>query len=425
MYFFNSYLNKYHNSRPAAEITIDGHKYVLAAGDKYVRWPLIPITVNAGYSTIKKPIENNIKSNVNFSFDTTVKGDKKKDNIMDILEKYKKYLSGEYTSYHTKADYYCHVKQFIEITKGIFNKDTIMDYKIFLNNKYDKRNTRNKKIIAINQFLKWLDKKELLMKNIGWENPNKPILNDSDISKILDVAFDDPELYLIVMLLWDGCLRDETIINLKIGNKVDNKLFIDRSKTGKKSIIMSSRLIAAWDRYLKVRPRPLKQYKEYLLINVYKANKGKKFCTIGPIINRISDLGKKCKLEIPITPYTIRRTRATLAFNNNSNWFVSNPKVIQKMFNHTDILTTLKYDKSTEKDVEQYFDTLYKPELSKYNLKNRPYKESLKTIPTENYIINECEDNNSYSFFFSFDEIADPAILNFNLFVRMVNFNGF
>jgi integrase len=125
-------------------------------------------------------------------------------------------------------------------------------------------------------FLDWLGKSHLRMKNIGWEHLIKPTLKDGEISKLLDTAYNDPELYLITLLIWEGCLRDETIINLKLTDIIDKKLFIEYSKTGNKTIILSPRIIEPWNNYLCVRPKPKPEYKEYLLINLYRGHKGEK-----------------------------------------------------------------------------------------------------------------------------------------------------
>ena len=299
-------------------------------------------------------------------------GDEKMENT---LQRYKNYLCGEYTSTNTKADYYCHAKQFLEITKNKINKDAITKYKSFLNQKYKNKNTRNMKIIAVNGFLDWLGKSHLRMKNIGWEMAIKPTLKDEEISKLLDLAYYDPELYLMTLLLWEGCLRDDTILNLKLTDRVDNKLYIEYSKTGNKSIILSLRMIEAWDNYLSVRPKP--EYKEYLFINSYRSRKGEKFQRILPLIRRIKKLGKKAGLKIDITPYTIRRTSGTLRQDKFSEFYAGDVKIVQRMFNHKDIKTTLRYDHRTDHDVEKYLQSIYNNDQTKYKPKETAYKEGL------------------------------------------------
>lgn len=294
-----------------------------------------------------------------------------------ILQRYKDYLCGEYNSTSTQADYFCHAKQFLKITENKLNNDTITKYKGFLNKKYKNKNTRNKKIIATNVFLEWLGKSHLRMKNIGWEHPVKPTLKDEEISKLLDIANNDPELYLITLLLWEGCLRDNTIINLKLTDRFENKLYIKYSKTGNKSIILSPRMKEAWDNYLHVRPEPKPEYKKYLLINPYKGHRGEKFQRILPIIQRIKKLGKESGIKIEITPYTIRRTSGTLRQDKFSEFFAGDVKIVQRMFNHKDVRTTLRYDQRTDHDVERYLESIYNNNQSKYKSNQSIYNEGL------------------------------------------------
>jgi len=301
-------------------------------------------------------------------------GDEK---MKNTLQRYKEYLCGEYTSTNTKADYYCHAKQFLEIAKIKIDKEAITRYKSFLNQRYKNKNTRNMKIIAVNQFLDWLDKSHLRMKNIGWEMDIKPTLKDEEISKLLNLAYNNPELYLMTLLLWEGCLRDEVILNLKLTDRIDNKLYIEHSKTGKKSIILSPRMIEAWDNYLNIRPTPEPEYKNYLFINSYRSRKGEKFHRILPLIRRIKKLGKQAGLTIDITPYTIRRTSGTLRQDKFSEFYAGDVKIVQRMFNHKDIKTTLRYDHRTDHDVEKYLQSIYNNNQTKYKSNQLSYKEGL------------------------------------------------
>lgn len=321
-----------------------------------------------------------------------------------ILQRYKDYLCGEHSSRNTIADYYCHAKQFLMITNNKLNKTSITKYKAFLNQRYKNKNTRNKKIIASNMFLDWLGKSHLRMKNIGWEIPVKPTLKDEEISRLLDTAYEDAELYLITLLLWEGCLRDETIINLKIRDRVANKLYIKYSKTGNKSIILSPRMIEAWNNYLSIRPEPKPEYKEYLLINPYKGHRGEKFQRILPIIKRIKKLGKRCNINIDITPYTIRRTSGTLRQDKFSEFFAGDVKIVQRMFNHKDVKTTLRYDQRTDSDVERYLESIYNTQQPKYKPNQSVYNEGLKRISLQDFNKNVDEENHSFSFSISFFE---------------------
>jgi len=352
---------------------------------------------------------NNNIYNITFTYIPSLGGgiEESRDGMhMDSLQGYMKFLRGEYENKHTREIYQSHVKQFIEHTNGTINTDTIDEYKAFLNKKYKNRNTRNHKIIAINIFLDWLGRTDLRMKEIGWDYPSEPTLKDKDINKILKRAERNPELHLITLFLWEGCLRDKTITDIKITDRIDNKLYLKRTKTGNKTIILSQRMMDAWNNYLEVRPEPKPEYKEYLFINPYRSHKGEKFQTILPIIKRIKNLAKQCDISIPVTPYTIRRTSGTLRQDKFSRYYAGDVKIVQRLFNHKDVRTTLRYDQRTDYDVERYLESIYKHGQPKYkheNCSETTYKEGLDSFSPQ-LDENEDEDNRSASFsFISFE----------------------
>jgi len=322
--------------------------------------------------------------------------------MKNVLQKYKTYLTAEHKSPNTRRDYYCHIKQFLKITNETLNQDSIIEYRAYLNQNYNNRNTRNKKIIAVNQFLKWSGHRHLCMKNIGWEIPSLPTLKDEEISRLLETAYSDPELYLMTLLLWEGLLRDEEIINLKTNDRIDNRLYLKKTKTGNKTVILSPRLIEAWDKYLKNRPTPKKEYRQYLFINSYKDHYGKKFKRINPLIRRIKKLGLKCNIKFEITPYTIRRSSGTLRQDKFSDYYAGDVKIVQRMFNHRNIETTLRYDHRTDSDVEKYLESVYNTEQSKYKPNQPAYKEGLNNFCSAEHYKQQEENNNTFSFSHSF-----------------------
>ena len=136
-------------------------------------------------------------------------------------------------------------------------------------------------------------------------------------------------------------------------------------------------MIEAWDKYLQVRTKPKPEYKEYLLINPYRGHKGEKFQRILPIIKRIKKLGKKCGIKLDITPYTIRRTSGTLRQDKFSEFFAGDVKIVQRMFNHKDVRTALRYDQRTDYYVERYLESIYNNNQTKYKPNQTSYKEGL------------------------------------------------
>jgi integrase len=96
-----------------------------------------------------------------------------------------------------------------------------------------------------------------------------------------------------------------------------------------------------------------------------------------PIIKRIKKLGSKCGIKIDITPYTIRRISGTLRQDKFSEFFAGDVKIVQRMFNHKDVRTTLRYDQRTDSDVERYLESIYNSDQPKYKPNQPTYKEGL------------------------------------------------
>lgn len=96
-----------------------------------------------------------------------------------------------------------------------------------------------------------------------------------------------------------------------------------------------------------------------------------------PIIKRIKKLGKKCGIKLDIKPFTIRRTSGTLRQDKFGEFFAGDVKIVQRMFNHKDVRTTLRYDQRTDYDVERYLESIYNSDQAKYKPKETAYKEGL------------------------------------------------
>jgi len=305
---------------------------------------------------------------------------------MNPLKRYRQHLCGEYTKNKTINSYYISAKQLIKITKNQINNETLQQYQHYINQHYPKQNSRRIRLHGANQYLRWLQLPYTL-KLPPQENTNQRTLNEKQIDTILEIAVHNPETNLILRTLWDGCLRPHNIINLELTDRNDNILYLNQTKTGNHHIIMSKPFIEAWTHYLDIRPQPKTQYQKYLLINTWSTHPGEKYHSTHHILQTIKTLGKTAGIPYHITPYTIRRTSATLRQNRFSKYYAGDPKLVQHMFNHTDIRTTMKYNQITDNDIQKYLDHLYinadKPYLSSQNL--------IKNICVE-------DDNNSMSF---------------------------
>ena len=280
------------------------------------------------------------------------------------LREYHIYLNGEYTNRKTRDSYYTSAKKLQQHTHGDINTITLEKYSHHINQKYQKKNTQRIRLHGTNQYLKWL-KYPYQLPLPPQENTNQRTLNEKQIDTLLKLSEFNPETQLIVMLLWDGCLRPNKIISLKISDKNDNRLFLDQTKTGNRHIIMSQPLQEAWETYLQNRPTPKPGYQDYLLIDNWYTQQGQKYHSTHHIVQTIKNLGKTTGIPYTVTPYTIRRTSATLRQNKFSKYFAGDPKLVQMMARHKKLSTTMKYDRKSDNDIRQYHMSLNDIETKK------------------------------------------------------------
>lgn len=329
---------------------------------------------------------------------------------MKELQRYKEYLCGEYTNETTIKNNYNAVKRFCEYVRGDFSKETVLKWRIYINTKA--HNTINVSISAVNQFLFWMrliEKEKPWMKTIGQQDTDKITLTEQEIKTLINKSENNLETHLIVLLLFHA-LRPKDIINLKISDLKGDTLYLKKTKTGNNHTILTKTIINAWNKYLEIRPKPKQEYEDYLLICSHSDWKGNPYVTTLPIQKKIKRLAKENGIEKDVTPYTIRRTSATLRLSNNSEFYLGNPKNVQRLFRHKNIETTFRYDHTTDDDLRRSLQETEKDliETGKDLTENRKVLTKVKrTYSLNNYVFptetNEnLDDENSFSFSFSF-----------------------
>lgn len=332
------------------------------------------------------------------------------------LRNYKIFLCGEYRNKGTISNYFTSAKKYYVHCKGIIDKDSILRYKRYLNQHY-KPNSIRIRLAGLNQFLKYMDLKELCVSIPHEKNTNQKVLDEQEIDRVLSLCKYNDELHLIVRLLWDGCIRPQTIIDLRLSNRHGDILYCDGTKTGDNHIKMSQPLIDAWEKYLCIRPEPQKEHSDVLFICGFGQYNGLKYSDPSSICEKVKKLGVICGISFRMTPYTIRRTSATLRQDQFSKYYAGDSKLVQMMFNHSDIRTTMRYNQKTDRDIERYFDSIYKQPTfirdsgvyareKPYNSLHSYYKNSADVEDEE-----EDEDNSCFSFSVSFF-VLEAASLN-------------
>jgi hypothetical protein len=210
--------------------------------------------------------------------------------------------------------------------------------------------------------------------------------------------------------LFDGALRPSEIISIKITGRDGNRLYLDDTKTGDKRIILSPVLLKAWDEYLKIRTTPKPGHEQYLILKDHHKGKGTRYNDIHAINDIVTDISRLSGLK-EVTPYTIRRTSATLRLNKYSKYYMGDIKLVKDLFRHRDITTTLKYDRTTDLDIENYFselqstinpgETTINKEQSTIN-QSKATQNLIYSSPQELSLKPEEEDTNVFSFSITF-----------------------
>jgi len=275
----------------------------------------------------------------------------------ETLTQYWDYLCGEHKNNNTKKNRHWTIRHLLKYTDGEINKQTIQQWKTHLNKKY-KRNTINVYIQRTNQFLTWLGHDNLRLPLVGYEETDHHVLTEHEILKLMHYGTKDNETHLILQLLWN-LIRPQAIINIKTTNRYNDILYLKDTKTGNNHTILNNTLQQAWENYLQNRPKPLTQYKDYLLICNNNKWLGKPYATTLPIYSKIRKLGKTT-LNQNISPYTIKRTSITLRLDKTSQYFAGDIKIVQRLARHKNPNTTLKYDQRTDEDLRKYLNSLEK-----------------------------------------------------------------
>jgi len=278
------------------------------------------------------------------------------DNVKKVLERYYVNLSGEYARKNTIKQYMKNVKLFLNYVKGDFSEESLDVFGKYVNGNY-KQNSRHGIFYSVNRFLKWYGI-DYLYKLPGVTEGDTRTLNESQVENLIESSKNDAELHLVICLLFDSILRPDEIINIKISNIQGRELFLKDTKTGNGSVVLSKRVLTAISKYIEIRPESLKEYSDYLLISKNRKWNGKPYTTFLPFRKRLRSLSRNIGITFDVTPYTLRRTSITLRFDKTSRYFAGDPKTVQIMARHKNLVTTLGYDKRDKNDVRKYLESI-------------------------------------------------------------------
>jgi integrase len=270
---------------------------------------------------------------------------------------------------------------------------------------------------SIRQYFAWAGRPELAenVPHLRWVDAGKPALREQELDKILATIERLSPKHRIVYYLENDCIRRPSeILNVRLDDR-DGDILRYYGKTqglvGARFCLMTERLMAAWDDYLKVRPIPAtKEDAPYLLLHDYGQYRGRRMADSRALTTLIREVMMAADVVVPMgekpTNYLVKRTTITRQLLSGAD-----VKIIQAQAGHTDPKTTLKYHRIDEDDTRTYLrswadkipsaDKIHrikqKPQISADKNVNCPPK----TPGTDAYKIRRTEDNTSASFSFS------------------------
>ena len=159
---------------------------------------------------------------------------------MKELEMYQNYLKSRGKSANTLRAFTTNINEFLEITNSKtiedLNEIKVVDmnsYLITLQNKGNGDSTRNAKVSAVKSFFKFLNKIELMDRNVAEKIDlskvaSKPSVQPTreEAKKILDSVKSRPKLFVLYTLLMNSGMRIEECLQLRIKDFRDNRLYV-------------------------------------------------------------------------------------------------------------------------------------------------------------------------------------------------------
>jgi len=283
--------------------------------------------------------------------------------MQKILEKYEQYLRQNYSSKNTRVNYSKYAKNFLKWlnkekgkTYDQLTPEDTKDYKAYCLAKF-KPNGNVGRLNGVNNFVdEFLDKPELRISAPKSVKANKKVLNEKELQQYIDAA-QTPLEKLIVVYEVDGLLRPGEFPQLKISNHdlVNQRLYLDNTKTGNNHIILTPRMEHAYKEYLKVRPKPKDPKDNDKLIIIPKGSHIGKPIQDGSnfVYRRTKEIAANTRIQRSVYPYLIKPSSITQQFNDRVN-----PTIIKRQARHRKIETTLLYDHSDEQMVKDHYNKL-------------------------------------------------------------------
>ncbi len=286
----------------------------------------------------------------------------------DILDVYWTFLRRRYRSRHTRRNNMKFVRLFLKWLAEIklknieeLTSDDTQDYRAFCLENY-KTNGNVGRLNAVNNFVDvFLKKPELRITVPRSVQVNKQVLGGEELMQYKNCARTPLERLLVTYQI-DGLLRPGEFYKLRISlHDIKNQiLYLDDTKTGNNSVILTPFMIQAFNEYLPHRIIPKRDEDSDKLIII---DKGSHY-GLAPspnsdyIYRHTKQIAKRAEFRRSVYPYLIKPSAITDGFNQQVN-----PKILQRQARHKNIETTLLYDHTSDQMTKDFFNRKQRPQL--------------------------------------------------------------
>jgi site-specific recombinase XerD len=285
-----------------------------------------------------------------------------------IFGSYWQFLRRKYRSDHTRKNNMKFVKLFLRWISEMKSKnleeltlDDTQDYKAYCLDTY-KINGNVGRLNAINNFVDdFLKRPELRITAPRSVQVNKQVLSEEELERYKRCAITSLER-LIVTYQIDGLLRPGEFYKLRISlHDINNQiLYLDDTKTGNNSVILTPNMIQAFNEYIPHRVQPKQQEDNDKLIIVDRgSNYGLAPSPDSDFIYRhTKQIATRAGFGRSVYPYLIKPSAITDGFNQQIN-----PKILQRQARHKQFETTLRYDHASDQMTKEFFNRKQRPQL--------------------------------------------------------------
>lgn len=272
---------------------------------------------------------------------------------------YEIYLAGKSISEATKTNYLKFPKAFLRYTQKPVDEITQLDIdeyvRYYIRNR--KHNGNSIRFRCLKYFFNWL-KKDFDLPMLSIRETDKAVLNDNQTDILMETVKNMSATHkLIFYLEYDGIRRPNEIRNIEINWRNGDVLYYN-GKTHKDHIILTERLMDAWDEYIECErpiPRTVNDSK-YLLLskNRNPCKQGTQLRRTMFITRHIRELVMESDVTVPLgeipTNYLIKRTSITRQLK-----LCHDPKIIQLQAGHSSLAITMRYNRISDDDRRAYF----------------------------------------------------------------------